>query len=145
MKKKKRYLLDTNIMVHQVRGDATGEEIRERYNLLALEPKPLISVVSDGELRSLILQFGWGSARREQAQFLLQYFDRFPIVDDRLFPAYAAIDASSRQRGVRMGKNDLWIAVTAYVIGATLLTTDADFDHLPADLLLHERVLVQMA
>ncbi len=79
--KKKRYLLDTNIMVHQIRADATGDAIRERYGLLALEPKPLISVVSDGELRSLVLQFGWGSARIEQANFLLQYFDRFPIID----------------------------------------------------------------
>jgi len=29
-----------------------------------------------------------------------------------------------------MGKNDLWIAATAHVTGATLLTTDKDFDHL---------------
>lgn len=29
-----------------------------------------------------------------------------------------------------MGKNDLWIAATASVTGATLLTTDGDFDHL---------------
>ena len=29
-----------------------------------------------------------------------------------------------------MGKNDLWIAATAKATGATLLTTDKDFDHL---------------
>lgn len=29
-----------------------------------------------------------------------------------------------------MGKNDLWIAATAHVLGAKLLTTDADFNHL---------------
>jgi predicted nucleic acid-binding protein len=29
-----------------------------------------------------------------------------------------------------MGKNDLWIAATAYALNAVLLTTDADFDHL---------------
>ncbi len=29
-----------------------------------------------------------------------------------------------------MGKNDLWIAATANATGATLLTTDSDFDHL---------------
>lgn len=29
-----------------------------------------------------------------------------------------------------MGKNDLWIASTASLLNATLLTTDADFDHL---------------
>lgn len=44
-----------------------------------------------------------------------------------------------------MGKNDLWIAATAYVTGATLLTTDADFDHLPTELFARERVFVQAA
>ena len=29
-----------------------------------------------------------------------------------------------------MGKNDLWIAATAFVTKATLLTTDKDFDHM---------------
>ena len=141
-RKSKRYLLDTNILVHQIRDDATGAFIRERYNLLVQEPKPLLSVVSDGELRSLIFQFGWGPARIEQALFLLGYFDRILVADENLFPAYAFLDASSRRLGFRMGKNDLWIAATAYVTGATLLTTDADFDHLPQALFAHERVPV---
>jgi predicted nucleic acid-binding protein len=29
-----------------------------------------------------------------------------------------------------MGKNDLWIAATAYSLDIPLLTTDIDFDHL---------------
>jgi len=29
-----------------------------------------------------------------------------------------------------MGDNDIWIAATASVLKATLLTTDRDFDHL---------------
>jgi tRNA(fMet)-specific endonuclease VapC len=29
-----------------------------------------------------------------------------------------------------MGKNDLWIAATASVLGLTLLTSDKDFHHL---------------
>jgi len=29
-----------------------------------------------------------------------------------------------------MGKNDLWIAAVAHILGAKLLTSDADFDHL---------------
>ena len=109
------------------------------------EPKPLISAATQGELRSLILQFGWGKARIDQALFLLSYFTNFPIDSVALYESYAAIDAFSRSKGVTMGKNDLWIAATASVTGATLLTTDADFDHLPADLLLRERVLVQTA
>lgn len=44
--------------------------------------------------------------------------------------AYAALDVASMNLGVRMGKNDLWIAATTIVVGGVLLTTDADFDHL---------------
>lgn len=29
-----------------------------------------------------------------------------------------------------MGKNDLWIAATAFLLEGTLLTTDSDFNHL---------------
>ncbi len=30
----------------------------------------------------------------------------------------------------KMGQNDMWIAATASVLGAGLVTTDSDFDHL---------------
>ena len=43
---------------------------------------------------------------------------------------YSEIDAWSRSQGRRMGKNDVWIAATASVAGAMLMTTDGDLDHL---------------
>lgn len=52
--------------------------------------------------------------------------------------AYVEIDVLSQQHpaGARnMGKNDLWIAACASAAGATLLTTDKDFDHLSPHLL----------
>ncbi len=39
-----------------------------------------------------------------------------------------------------MGKNDLWIAATASVLSATLLTTDNDFSHLQDYFLQIERI-----
>lgn len=58
--------------------------------------------------------------------------------DDKLLEIYAKIDSYSKNklptdklgRSITMGKNDLWIASTAKVANATLLTIDADFDHL---------------
>jgi len=53
--------------------------------------------------------------------------------------AYAEIDAYSQGNlpgkplglsARNMGKNDLWIAASAYVSKAGLVTTDGDFDHL---------------
>lgn len=54
------YQLDTNILVRYVRRDAVWERVRGAYNLLLVEPTPIISVATEGELRSLALQFGWG-------------------------------------------------------------------------------------
>lgn len=44
--------------------------------------------------------------------------------------AYAAIDFFSKSQSIKMGKNDVWIASTAFTSGARLITTDDDYDHL---------------
>ena len=124
------YLLDTNILVHLIRRDDTGERIRHLYNPLMTDPRPLISVVTDGELRSLSFQFGWGKEKTEKSRFFLSYFQRITIDTEDILQADALIDTYSERAGRSMGKNDLWIAATAHITGAYILTTDADFDHL---------------
>jgi predicted nucleic acid-binding protein len=104
--------------------------IRARYQPLALDPKPIISIVTAGELRSLTLQYRWGKAKIDQMEFILGYFDEIPIDSPALVDAYAVIDAHLQLQGHILGKNDLWIATTAHVLGATLLATDRDFDSL---------------
>jgi tRNA(fMet)-specific endonuclease VapC len=123
-----RYLLDTNILVHSVRQGVVWNRIREEYQLLLIEPTPLISVVVAGELRSLAHQWGWGEAKRGRMEFALGYFHVVTIHDPPVIEAYAAIDAHFQRQGRSVGKNDLWIAATTMVSGATLLTTDHDFD-----------------
>ena len=124
------YLLDTNILVHCVREDALWAEIREAYQLLLIDPTPMISVVSAGELRSLSEQLSWGKNKLDRMEFILGYFDEMPIDSRNLVEAYAEIDCHLIRRGLRMGKNDLWIAASAVVNNARLLTTDRDFDPL---------------
>jgi tRNA(fMet)-specific endonuclease VapC len=62
-------------------------------------------------------------------------------INESLADAYAEIDAFSQRRNPlyaeysfstprNMGKNDLWIASTAALLGLKLVTTDADFNHL---------------
>jgi predicted nucleic acid-binding protein len=127
-----RYLLDTNILVHLIRQDATGQQIRDAYAPLLADPRPVLSVVTDGEIRSLAYQWHWGEAKKEQMRFLLGYFDRVGVDAPQILEAYAVIDAHSEAIGHTMGKNDVWIAAAAHVTGARLLTTDTDFDHLHA-------------
>ena len=45
-----------------------------------------------------------------------------------MLDAYADLGAHLRRGGRPIGQNDLWIAATALATGATLLTTDTDFD-----------------
>lgn len=44
------YVLDTNILLLLARGKERGQEIATRYGLLAPGLRPLVSVVSHGEL-----------------------------------------------------------------------------------------------
>jgi tRNA(fMet)-specific endonuclease VapC len=56
--------------------------------------------------------------------------NRVSIDDPEIIRAYAVIDAYGQRTGQPFGKNDAWIAATASVTGARVLTTDKDFDRL---------------
>lgn len=133
-------LFDSNILIHLVRESSLGDFIRHEYQPLLADPRPLISVVTEGELRSLMHQWKWGIRKKEQTQFFLQYFWRIPVDNEDVFAAYAMLDAFSESIGYSMGKNDLWIAAAAVSTGATIVTTDTDFDHLQPDFLAVDRI-----
>jgi predicted nucleic acid-binding protein len=124
------YLLDTNVLVHYVRASPVWVRIRDAYQPLTLTPSPLISVISEGEIRSLALQWEWGQKKLDQMEYCLSFFQSQTIDNPDLIRAYATIDAYCEQIGQPLGKNDVWIAATAAVTGACLLTTDRDFDRL---------------
>src|SRR5262249_53478315 len=126
----KHYLLDSNILVHLVRGSLLADHVKQTYNPFLADPRPAISVVTEGELRSLAIQWNWGKRKKDQMRFLLQYFLRVPVDNEIVFEAYESIDAYSESIGHPMGKNDLWIASAAYAMNSTLVTTDKDFDRL---------------
>jgi tRNA(fMet)-specific endonuclease VapC len=71
----------------------------------------------------------------------LQLTQTLPVATRQLMKAYAEIDAYSQGKhpnlrlstgmsARNMGKNDLWIAATAHILDATLVSTDKDFSHL---------------
>jgi predicted nucleic acid-binding protein len=97
--------------------------------------------VTQGEILSLCYSFGWGEQRKLSLTKLLNQFLIIPIEARDIVDVYAEIDAFSKGKlpdkplpvgmsAKTMGKNDLWIAATAFVTKSTLLTTDEDFDHL---------------
>lgn len=134
------YALDTNILVHYVRGDPTWDRIREDFQLLLIEPKPIISIVAAAELRSLSLQFEWSAAKIDKMEFLLGYLQELPIDSRELVDTYASFDAHLQRSGQKMGKNDLWIAATSILADAVLISTDRDFERLAPTYLRLERI-----
>ena len=108
------------------------------------EPRPIFSFVSHAEILSLAAQWNWGDDKKEKFSYFLDYFERVDIGSLRILNAYAEIDVYSRKLSsgaIKMGKNDLWIAATAYVFEAVLVTTDKDFDHLNG--VFFERILIE--
>lgn len=125
-----RFVLDTNVVVQLLRWNEIGKRIDARFGLLEAPVPPFISAVSLGEARSLGRQWSWGPNQIARLHALLL---KLVVVDIRREPVvahYVEIDHHCRSIGRRMNQNDLWIAASAAATGATLLTTDRDFDHI---------------
>lgn len=136
-----KFVLDTGIVLGYVRGAGYAEYVENKYQLFSPPNIPLISIVNKGETYSLGVQLNWGATKLKVLEELLRKLPVVDINDEQIVKRYAEIDAYSLskdqkrplpvgQTARRMGKNDLWIAGTASVLNAKLLTTDHDFDHL---------------
>lgn len=140
----KTYVLDTNVFVGYVRDTSYSRYIDQRHAPLERNNIALVSAVTKGELYSIAYQFDWGTRKKEQLQRKLNSVSVIPLQSGDLIDHYAEIDAYSQnalpgremnESDRNMGKNDVWIAATASVVGATLITTDDDFDHLDGEFL----------
>ena len=138
------YQFDTNIVIHYLRESEVMHQVDQQFNPFDPAHEIWLCVVSIGELKSIAIQAKWGAKRLKQLESLLDVLHPVDIWAEDILDRYAEIDAfsqgklSSQPLGLtsrNMGKNDLWIAATASILGATLLTTDADFDHLKATFL----------
>ena len=135
------YLLDTNILLAYVRWQALAQSIEATYQIGTRQPLPIISIVSEGEIRVLAAQNRWGAFKlRMLEEKILDFLTVVPLPYKDVIAAYVEIDDYSRRHGRVMGKNDVWIAATARVTEATILTTDKDFDHLHPHLITREYV-----
>lgn len=134
-----RYLFDTNILLLYLRDDLKSKWLDQNLSPLETIHRQIISAVTLGELRSLSLRNNWGVNRTTKLEKLLSQFIVVNINAEDIIERYAEIDTFSQNKlknkplglsARNMGKNDLWIAATASVVEARLLTTDNDFDHL---------------
>jgi predicted nucleic acid-binding protein len=144
------FLFDTNIVLHYLKEDAVMRTIKSSFNPFAPGNETWFCFATIGELRSIALANQWGEKKRGKLEaFVLQFLIPDPRTEE-IINRYAEIETYSQRRlpnvspqpisPRNMGKNDLWIAATASVLSATLLTTDKDFDHLDEVFLKLERI-----
>lgn len=142
----RRFLLDTNICLAFVRGHESYISIKQELELDSKECINIISVFTKAELLSLGKRRDWGAPKIAKLNRLLDnlYIIDINNSDQQLIKAYYTIDAFSQGNlkehplngsAKNMGKNDLWIAATAHVANAELITMDGDFDHLHSEFL----------
>lgn len=135
------FLWDTNILLHYIRQSDKYHLWNSEYEFFDTKNKVSLSIVSIGEIYSLAFQLNWQHKKLLSIQHLLSTLTPLPIAQKNVVNAYPVIDAHSQGKYIskplpqgmtsrNMGKNDLWIAATAYVTQARLITIDKDFDHL---------------
>jgi tRNA(fMet)-specific endonuclease VapC len=127
------YLLDTNVVLHLVRGSAVGKQIASAFGLLNNVNRPLVSIVTHGELLLMAARNKWGADKRAALENALDNLVTVDLNDKAVLSAYVDVQQYSRQapRGARqLSANDAWIVACAKAADATLLTTDRDFSHL---------------
>jgi len=131
------YLIDTNILLSIVRSrDYDGI-----LNFLNFKDSLVyISIVTEAEIRSIGYRKRWSNFRLSLLDHFLTQVNIIEV-NQLLVTTYTEIDAYSQRLNPNytnypfktprnMGKNDLWIASLAAMLNLTLITTDADFDHL---------------
>lgn len=129
--------LDTNIILYIAR-DTSGERLIRFIN-----PDDAIIYVSFAtvaEIESVAFRQRWSSAKRSRLELFLDNV-RIIEISDLLLSTYIDLEAYSQRQHPdfatytfttprNMGKHNLWIGSTASLLNLTLITTDADFDHL---------------
>lgn len=140
----KNIVIDTCVFIHIVRDTLTGRKCLEALEKYDEAANIIVSVVTKAELESFIAQNNWGKPKIDRLNKILAEITYIDIAnaDHLLIDSYTEIDAFSKRKikdrngnllsgsARKMGKNDLWIAATAYALDTPLMTTDGDFDHL---------------
>ena len=146
------YVWDTNIIIHSLRNSQFLENLDNEYNFFNPLNTLYISAVTIGEVHSFSLRNRWGNKRLATMAYILNLVKPIPITDNpALIQMYAEIDVYSQSQhptlklpttARKMGKNDLWIAATTAIHNATLISTDADFEHLKDLFFYYEKIVV---
>lgn len=125
------YLLDTGLLVHAIRETQAFRAIDSQLKLIAGGFRPLVSIISQGEILGLARKNNWGDKKTSHLGAVLESVVILPLDRASITRTYAELEKQNSAGGLNLGQNDLWIAATSLEFGLTLLTFDADFDRSP--------------
>ena len=87
-----------------------------------------VSVVTIGELRAGVLAANDTATRQRRLSTLTSALTLEPVpIDEQVAATWAGLRLMLRDRRLRMGVNDSWIAATAMTLGVAIVTQDHDF------------------
>jgi len=124
------YLLDTNVLIEYARASIAGAALEAKYQFQASSFKPLVCIVTIGKVWAFAQHRNWAQPKRDRLQKLIDHLVQVDINSRDVLADYADIHTFTVKNGFAIGDNDIWIASAAKATGATLITTDKDFDPL---------------
>ncbi|MCQ3805787.1 MAG: type II toxin-antitoxin system VapC family toxin [Acidimicrobiaceae bacterium] len=87
-----------------------------------------VSVVTIGELRAGVLAANDTATRQRRLSTLTSALTLEPVpIDEQVATTCAGLRLMLRDRRLKMGVNDSWIAATAMTLGVAIVTQDQDF------------------
>jgi predicted nucleic acid-binding protein len=96
---------------------------------IGADDRVVICTVTRGEVLFGLERLAQGRRRTELETKAGKLFAILPCepVPPGAADRYASVKISQQRRGLPLDENDLWIAATALVMGATLVSRDSDF------------------
>lgn len=130
------YLLDTGILLGYMRSAPYAKEAEEKFNLLSNENISVISIVNYAEIYALAVRNNWGTGKQQTLKKLLSSLPIIYINSLSIAEKFIEITLFCQGRhpkcppgftSKQLDDNDRWIAATASLLKATLITADKDF------------------
>jgi predicted nucleic acid-binding protein len=122
------YLLDTNAL-----SDLIRDHQKIRTNLNTHRGPKFTTVINQGEIRYGLERLPAGKKKSDldrRAKAVLKVMS-IEAVTEPVAEEYGRLKRSLELQGISMQDNDLWIACTAKILGATLVSRDQIFSQVP--------------
>jgi predicted nucleic acid-binding protein len=120
-------VVDTDVVSFLFKNDSRAQQ----YLPYLAGHQLLISFMTEAELEQWVLLANWGPERTGRFREFMNRFASVPSSRD-LILRWAAVMAAARAAGRRMEASDAWIAATALLYAAPLVTHNApDYSAVP--------------